>query len=240
MRFKPRSIVLLCSLAVLAVGASASAASATTLFEWKVEKARLKSGESRELTLGVTAPKTMVWHYGCCGIAMEATFTKVSLHSGAKLIGGTPGKFEGVLEFTGVTYNHKACELAHGTLVTQPLVGEIVESAAEGKGTGKIELLLSGKIKNLMVAEFETECIGAKTVEVWGSLLAEVQPPAKEEKIDKLVFNTTTSEYAKGIEYKTASGEFKHAGPEAGGPFYFDLFGEPEMELVSKQKFGAF
>jgi hypothetical protein len=241
MRFKPRSIVLVCTLVAVAIGAQASAASAATLFEWKVGGVKLKSGESKEVTLGITEPKAMVWHYGCCGVAMEATFSKVSVQSGAKLSGGKPGQFEGVLEFTGVKYNHKACEIAHEKLVTEPLVGEIVESAAEGKGTGKIELLLAPRNKNYwMVVEFASECVGAKTVDVSGSLLAEVQPQAKEEKKDKLVFDTTTAEYNTGGEYKTASGEFKRAGLVGGGPFYFDLFGEPEAELVSKEKFGAF
>jgi hypothetical protein len=252
MRFKPRSIVLLSTLVVLAVGVSASAANATTLFEWKVKGAALKSGSSKELTLKSTSKETFRIGISFNGELFWLTSSSVKLvpTDNKSIVGGKPGKIEMALDFENPVFEEKVlnegCKVKGGKIVTWPLTGEIVEVAEAKKGRGIDELLLQGQsghgwAEEWSVVEFEGESkcpeLTKKEYVLWGSELAEMSPQKAEAKVGKLLFGTEATRGER--EYINSKGELKKAYFSS-NTFGARLTGEPEIELVSKEAFGAF
>jgi hypothetical protein len=250
MRHKHRHLAVLSTLAILALAITASAANATILYEWKIKGAALKTGESKTVTLK-TKPKTAIkWAVNLPGSELEGTISssEVKFAETAKMIGGKPGEIEGELIFDKPTY-----EVAHGgghciveggrhgggpeSLRTILLLVEVVESAEAKKGTGKTELLFRAQSGGTGLVEIEIggkECIGVPTrYEDGGTMLAEIAPQKSEAKVTKLSFAKS------GSEYRNAKGEFKTSVIEAAGELQ-PITGETELELVSKEAFGAF
>jgi hypothetical protein len=249
MRHKHRHLVVLSTLAVLAFSITASAANATILYEWKVKGAALKTGESKEVTLKAK-PKTVVkWavNFPTLLFVGNINSSELQLTKAAKIIGGKPGEIEGELVFTGATYEPtKNKELfAHctvdtlssepGVLRTVSLRGEVVESAEAKKGTGKTELLISPKTGEGLIEIHigGKECAREIGYVVDGTMLAEMAPQKSEAKVTKLSFAKS------GSEYRNAKEEFKTSVLESFGENQ-PIAGETELELVSKEAFGAF
>jgi hypothetical protein len=221
MRYKPRIIALLSMLAVLALGVSASAAFAAVQFEWKVGGAALASGATKEFTAKDKSPIHLGMLVG--GAKYGFNISKLKAKSGAEIIGGRPGTSDwGSLELEGITGEGvtKGCEPEGGTIITNPLKGEIVEGANGAIGSGKVELLL---------APYS------------GNFLAETGPQKAEAKAGVLLFEPTHKENGNHQEYKVSpgTGTTKTAGLAAGGSAA-TLTGEAEIELVSKEAFGAY
>jgi hypothetical protein len=243
---KHRSIAVLGALVVFALAVSASAASATTLYEWKVGGAALKSGAEKEITIKNKSGGLFhfSFSYEAHQIVLTAGEVKFMERPTAKILGGKPGTLKGKLEFTKVTINFPNCEVeeeydkAKEAVETVLLTGEVVESAEAGKGTGKVELLFKPfEGPQLMVPEWKGNGCLADGAAVDGSVLAEMSPQKGEAKVGKLLFGTAASK--NGSEYRNSKGEFKKTELESGG-LQWELSGEPEIELVSKEVFGAF
>jgi len=239
MTHKPRNIALLSILVMFAVAATASAASATQ-FEWKVNGSPLASGSSREV---VAKDKVAVYLTATVGGAkMEIASTKLKVRNGAKILGGKPGRGEVSLELEGVTVTKPAnCEVPGRTIVTAPLTSEIVEAASGAIGSGQARLLLSPTSESRVWDEFEiagSSCVLRNSViKPVGNVLAEIGPSNTEAKVEQLKIEPTG---AGAHEYKLSTGgatkrtALTYAGSIA------TLTGEAELELVSKEAFGAF
>jgi hypothetical protein len=233
--------MLLSVLAMLVVGVSASSASAAMQFEWKVSGASLASGASKEFTAKDKGAGLFHLKFSLGGGATyEATSSRLKFAAGSKLLGGKAGTTQGALELEGVKMVRPAnCQIREEKIKTVPLEGEIVEGAAGKEGTGKTELLLTPEVSTYW-GEFEmenapgVECADRHTrVPVYGSLLAEISPQKAEAKVGQLTLE------AKGKEYRNAKGTYKTTQLEVfGNPA--NLTGEAELELVSKEAFGAF
>lgn len=245
MRHKPRDIALLSTLAVLALGASASAASAAISFEWKVGGSPLASGASKEFTVKDKGSVLLHLKISFGGAPIEFTSSKLKVQKGAAISGGKPGASNEVLELEGVKVARPAgCQVKEEKITMDTLKSEIVESASAGVGSGKSKLLFTPKNGTAWNSPFpiestptETCVLGGTNVELKGSLLALTGPQKAEEKTEQLIVEETTK---LSNEYKvSAGGAAKKAALEwAGNPAI--LTGEAEMELVSKEAFGAF
>jgi hypothetical protein len=253
MRHKPRHIALLSTLALLALGVSASAANATILNEWKVKGTTLKTGETKPLTIKDKAKSSITFKMSNGEFNGKFTSTEVKFREGGGgIAGGKPGQLNGTLQFSKVVGSGtlgEGCEalIKEGEpgILTTGLSGEIVESAVEGKGTGKTEIVFKPKAgADLLEIEFKRVsggegCYwGAGHVVATGSLLAELSPQKTEAKIGQLLLGTAASKF--GSEYRNAAGEFKKAEMVSGSTYMWEVTGEPEIELVSKEVFGAF
>jgi hypothetical protein len=254
MRSKPTSIVLLSMLVVLAVGVSASAANATALFEWKVKGSALKSESSKEFTLKNKSKET--FHITLAlgnglenPVGLTSTSVKLVPTDKESIVGGKPGKVEMALEFQNLELEEKElntfCKVKGGKIVTYPLVGEIVENAEAKKGRGVVELLLQGQgvhgfPEEWSLIEFEgVDCFLAKReFNLHGGKLIEMSPQKAEAKIGNLLFETEATKNSN--EYVNSKGEFKTAQLRTNTGGGARLTGEPEIELVSKEAFGAF
>lgn len=253
MRSKLRSIALLSALVALAVGVSASAASATTLFEWKVKGSGLASGSSKEFTLKSKSAEVFRINVSGGGATIKMTSSNVKVRPTYKgtIFGGKPGTFEAALEFEKIVIEQPAnCTIKTGKIVTEPLVGEIVENSELKRGRGVVEMLLKPTSRggNVRWATFTIENEPACVLKnfynpnewpIQGSALVEMSPQKAEATVGKLLFGTENAK--NGSEYVNSKGEF---GTEkltiGGGAWSVGLVGEPEMELVSKEVFGAF
>ncbi|HSZ12618.1 MAG TPA: hypothetical protein VK790_01110 [Solirubrobacteraceae bacterium] len=236
-------------LVALAVGVSASAASATTLFEWKVKGAALKSGSSKEFTL--KSKELVRLNFTTFGDAIKLTSSNVKVVAENKpsVAGGKPGKLEKVrLWFENVQVEKpKFCTIKTGRIITSELNGELVEKAEAKKGTGVVELLLETIPSGLgewATFGFEGENCVPKELEhnefrLKGSVVAELSPQKAEATVGKLLLGKTSTEYPYTSEYVNSAGEFKTAGMKVALEPAI-LIGEPEMELVSKEAFGGF
>jgi hypothetical protein len=239
MRHKPRNIALLSMLVMLVVGATASAASAVQ-FEWKVNGSPLASGSSREVLAKDKATIHLAVSVG--GAKIEFASTKLKFRSGAKILGGKPGRGEDSLELEGVTVTKPAnCEVPGQKIITKPLTSEIVEAAPGATGSGQARLLLTPTNESRVWDEFEmagSSCVlKGSIIEPVGNVLAEIGPSNTEAKVDQLKIEPTGAgahEYilsTGGVAKRTA---LTYAGSAA------TLTGEAELELVSKEVFGAF
>jgi hypothetical protein len=238
MRQTLRSIILLSVLGMLVAGVSASAASAAEpiKFEWKAAGSPLASGSSREFTLKDKGTGLFHLQGSIGGASLKISSNKLKVTKGSKILGGKPGTASEILELEGVKVESPAdCTVENEKITMEELKSEIVESSKEEKGQGKAELLLAPFVGTRW-AEFTlggASCEFPITVAPAGSLLVELSPQKVEEKVGQLIFE------AKLKEYRNSKNEFKKAGLTfAGNPA--TLTGEAEMELVSKEAFGAF
>ncbi|HSZ14186.1 MAG TPA: hypothetical protein VK790_09140 [Solirubrobacteraceae bacterium] len=249
MRYKYR-IGMLSAIVVLAVGASATAASAAIQFEWKVNGSALKSGASKEFVAKEKSGATYTFNSTVFGAKIELKSSVLTVTKGTAILGGKPGGIEGSLFLERFTIFRPAnCQLNPiinplGSILLGPLKGEAVESAEAGKGTGKTETLLTAKTGEVM-GELQLEesggggcLLNGVNGKIEGALLMEVAPQKTEAKSGLLTFT------AKSNEYENAKGEVKKAELELGvegHPHATSLTGgEAETELISKEAFGAF
>jgi hypothetical protein len=246
MRLKPKSFALLSMFTMLVVGVTASAASAATLYEWKVGGAAVASGAKKEFTAKGKGSISLKWTVG--GASLELVSGKSKVASGGRLIGGKPGTSEEVLELEAVKGVKvlEGCEAEEikaghfgerGRITTVPLKSEIVEGASGAAGNGTVELL-SAPLTGTTVAQFEVvgSCgFSGNEFTVSGSVLAETTPQKAEAKVGANVFEPKTKEY----KVAPGTGATKNAGLAAGGS-RATLTGELETELVSKEAFGAY
>jgi hypothetical protein len=245
MRQKLRTTALLSVLTVLVAGATASAASAAIQYEWKVGGSPLASGATKEFTVKDKGSGLFTLHMELSGFGIIITSSKLKVQSAAEIAGGKPGAGSETLELEGVKVtNFAGCAVkeieggkAEGKLTTRPLRTEIVQGAVGGVGNGKVDLLFTPKTEKNALIEFEfTGSCAIKGLigKVNGSVLAEVSPQKTEAKIGDLIFEAKTK------EYQVSDGVFHKAGLYYVAEEPETLTGEAEMELVSKEAFGAF
>jgi hypothetical protein len=131
---------------VVAIGATATSASAAITFQWKVGGKILKAGERRTFTArrdGVAILKGSV-----AGAAAELSSNKGKVKPGALIFGGQPGTSDETLELESVIVDKPAgCEVESpgaptGVVRTTQLTSEIVEAAPGGTGNGEPLILL--------------------------------------------------------------------------------------------------
>jgi hypothetical protein len=252
--------VVVALVALVAVGAltsSAAAAIEPIKFEWKVKGSTLASGSEKEYTLKNKTSELIHIRLSAGGGVGKYEFTssKFKVKTAAKILGGKPGKLQATLEFENIkpVKGSENCEWIGEKLVTKPLTGEIVESAVEeggGKGTGKTEMLFAssrgaeeefGQFELKTKAGAEVECIALGDERMFGTILAEMSPQKSEAKVGKLLFGEDSSKL--GSKYHNAAGAFKEAYLATRGvftPLTVGIEGAPEIELVSKEVFGAF
>jgi hypothetical protein len=252
MRHKPRNIALLSVLVMLVVGVTASAASAAfepTKFEWKVGGSPLASGASKEFTAKDKGSGLFKLKISAAGATVTLTSSKIKVHSGAKIVGGKPGAAEETLELENVKVAAplENCGVQEqdagpfhgevGKITTVPLKAEIVEGASGGEGIYQAELLLTPKTGTIWTEFKLTGACALSGLEptIEGSLLAEPKPQKTEATIGNFIFESKV----KGYKVSPGTGAEKTAKLEfAKSPA--TLTGEAEMELVSKEAFGAF
>jgi hypothetical protein len=247
MKSKSHRVALLSTLALLVCGLSASAASASMQFEWKVNGTTLAAKASKSYVAKDKGAAVFHLQMSVAGITMEVTSSKMKVASGASFNGGRPGAGEEFIELDNAQVAKPAnCSVQevnngpyHGRaeiISTALLTSEIVEGAIERTGNGKVDLLFKPK-SGTGVTQFEItggSCVLKGTVvTITGSVLAEAAPQKAEATTSGLLFEAKTK------EYKTAAGSFAKAGLLfVGGPA--TLTGEAETELVSHEAFGAF
>jgi hypothetical protein len=249
MRSKQRTVALLGALVVLALAVSASAANAAIQYEWKVKGAALKAGASKELTLKSKG----LFHISlrAFGQTFEFTAGKLRLQAGVEsnITGGKPGRLLAenlYLEEAKVTKPKKGCEVKGGDgvrgVIDFKVLGEIVESAEAEKGTGKTMMLLystgsfgSIELVEALHVEEKEECPEQGLIfKPEGTILAEISPQKTEAKSGQLVLGTAGTKA--GTEYRNSEGKFAVTSVNLSTVFS----GEAEMELASKEVFGAF
>jgi hypothetical protein len=254
MRYRAKTVTLLSVLVMVVVGVTAAAANATISYEWKVKGAALKAGASKELKLqGKGLFHLNLYFFGGW---FETTSSQLKLvgNTNKEILGGKPGTFKGALVFEKVVVTRPKLEgeevcgvesvnREKGQIETNRLVGEIVESAEFGKGTGKTMLLLrseGGEENSLMafkIYQKKPECVdNGYELTPDGAVLAEISPQKTEATVGQLLFGTESAKNER--EYRNAAGEFKKAVIKNFSRSA--LIGEPETELVSKELFGAF
>jgi hypothetical protein len=252
------SIMGLLLVGLLTMGVAASAASAAIKYEWKVGEKPLKVGTAREIKMKNKSTEDGGKGLfrilgGFDGIGFELTSSKVSFKPATMLLGGKPGTIEGYLVFEGLTVaSPKHCAVDGGKAETTLLRGEIVESAESSggtvKGTGKPLILfenIDGPKEVFLPLLFENaagselECSFNKYFfNTFGKLLAEPAPNLTEPKVGQLLWDTTaTSRFS---YYITSAGAHESGSELSAGASHWEFAGEPEIELVSKEKFGAF
>jgi hypothetical protein len=255
MRSKHRNIALLSALVTLALGVSASAASAAIKYEWKVNGSALATGASKEYTLKKKAgnPVYMTLYIPGGKLALEVGAFRVKTASPHKIVGGKPGTLEATLELENIQFStkyplyHESCHVTPKTVVTESLTAELVEAVehieTEGKseyrGTNIPELLMHPVHgEHWFSLEFKGECptLTGAPYEVNGlKYVLGVTPSLAEAKIGDLSLEANhryyqTSGKIVGESSDLAMGREDHIG----------FNGEAELELVSKEVFGAF
>jgi hypothetical protein len=211
-------------------------------FEWKVNGVRLGAGETREFTAKIKAGN-FILKTSIAGLEMELSSNLLKVQKGAFIIGGQPGTDEEKVEFEKVNVIKPAkCQVkGGGTVTTNMLKSEIVESAVAGVGTGKVDILFTPKEAGKPFVTFELEnkgvenCLVGKTpISVDGNVLAEIKEQGTEVVAKEQIFEAPNKEYI-----ISAGGAAKKAGLVVAGNAA-TLTGEAEIELVTKEKFGAF
>jgi hypothetical protein len=210
-------LVLLSLVVVLSFGAMmASAASAVISFEWRVNSAKLSTGETRAFTGKRDGVVDLSGTVG--GQAALLLSNQGTVISGAIIKGGIPGTSEEILELENVTVDRPAkCAVSGGKIRTVPLKGEIVEGAKNKEGNGEVDILVSPKAAegggSTLLTTFELvnkgteECLLKNTVvTASGSLLGHPLPQKTE------VLTGGGDEEAPTKEYKNSAGAFKAAG----------------------------
>jgi hypothetical protein len=249
---KNRNIAVLSALVVLALAVTASAASATMLYEWKVNGTALKSGTSKELDLKTGALEFVVEEND---LTWKFTSSKVKFAKGAVIKGGKPGAMEGALEFEDLAFTKPktGCEVKGGKITTSEMRAEAVESAEAREsgdvGTGKTEMLVTPvNSKERFWTTFgithqpEKAC-AAEVYEMGLSegFLAEVAPSKVEAKAGSFTLGKGSA-IAEAL-YRNSKGEFLRAPNILMTDFYggfVKIIGSVESELVSDERFGAF
>jgi hypothetical protein len=252
MKYKLRSIMTVTALVALAVSVSASAANAAIQYEWNVKGSALKSGSSK----GFTAKNkgTGIYHLNFTvpvyTLEVELESNKLGFENGV-ILGGKPGGIEGRMVFESLqVVKPRGCTLSEtlGIIETNVLKAEAVESAEAGKGTGKTETLFAPKTGavlaelGLVNREGEFCALNGLKGKIEGNLLMEVTPQNAEEKVGQLKFEAKSSEYvnSKGEVKKAALGVALEIGAFKSNAPVSLTGGDAEMELVSKEVFGAF
>jgi hypothetical protein len=245
-------------IAVLAVGVSASAASAAIKYEWKAGGAPLGAGESYEVTLKNKSSEDggkglFLIDGGWDGIELELTSSKVKFAPATKIEGRKPGFIEGRLVFEGVSPLWPSkCAVDHGKIESDLLRAEIVESAEKKTqygsitGTGKPLLLFEdqdGPKYEFMSITYENlgteECsLKGLYFHTDGELLAEPSPQLKEAAVGQLLWGTAAT--SRNSYYLNSAGVGAGGAELSAGSSTWGFIGEPEIELTNKYKFGAF
>jgi hypothetical protein len=214
-------------------------------FRWRVNGMTLAEGHSKEFTAKAAtagAKKTMVIKGKVSGTSIKVESSRLKVVSGATILGGLPGTANETLKLENVTVAKPThCEIKEGTIITTPLVNEIVESAEEEKkvkvGTEKAELLFApkegGAFAEISFAGSECSLKGTTAI-LDGSIAGETLPQKEQSEAVGLRF-----EKASKSVYKTSKGTFGVAELTMEGKDA-TLEGEAEMTLTGKEKFGAF
>jgi hypothetical protein len=233
-------VYILASCMVGAAGApSAFAAEAP---HWLVEGAALKAGESRNV-VGKNAGT----------FKMTTSSETISCNKDAAS-GAIEGGSEGGSATSKTTYTECVVEKKpechvnsvgepEGTIASESADGELVFLRKEGEeGKGPLgEYITSPTTGSKAFAEIEqegSECSVKGVVKPTGSVIAEVSPVDEEVEVGRLIFPATSILHAYRWE---SSGGVKEivADLEVGGA-HGGIHGEEELELESKEKYGAF
>jgi hypothetical protein len=162
-------------------------ASAGIKFEWKVAKAALAAGESKEFT-ATTDGHVADFSATAAGASILMLATEIEALAGAKIIGGKPGTGEGTLIIKGVTVDKPAkCAVESegfpaGTVQTVLLKGEIVESDVTHEPLILFQPKAGSAFTNLLFLNNGTEECVIKNVlaAVTGNILGEPLPALTE------------------------------------------------------------
>lgn len=232
MRFVLLSLVVASSVGAVA----ASPASAAINFEWRVNGSKLEPGHTAPFSFN-TDGKTLALRGSVDGVAVLLLSNKISVESGAKIIGGIPGTDEETIVFENVKVDNPAnCDVADESITTNALRSEIVEAAPGAAGDNE-PVLLFEPAEGGTFAEFEflgaTCPVNDVTAAITGDVLGLPSPPKTEVVRGDLIFEAITKEYK-----VSAGGAAKKAGLVfAGNPM--TLTGLTLMVLNSSQAFKA-
>jgi hypothetical protein len=236
-------LVGLCLVAVFAMGAfAATSAMAAPEHIYKVEGTKLEAGKTQEITSKAKTEFTLKGEEEILGVKVKSVTKckKLKLNAGDKpvIVGGTPGKSEKEdIEFEecSATVGGSKCSsvTVESALANNELVTIVLPAGKAGK-EGTLFTPASGKVFTKI--KF-TKCglFGNQSAEVEGSSTALVSP----EKVEAVTGTLVYSETEEITEIEKQGGTKEKTGLKFGG-FAATINGEAEVELVSKQKWGAF
>jgi hypothetical protein len=238
-------ILLVSTLAILALSAWACGTASAIAFIWMVEGARLAENQVKTLKR-VNAVEKITFTSGSYTIVCNTMESKAG--NAKEIREEERGTAFTTLEFKecSVTAPVNACEITGGTtLTTNTLTGEIVEGV--GASAGKVLLWFGRSAPRAAYSlEFQLQNKGATTCpvsgmhKIYGALLAEAEEPKIELENQTFKFEPTQS-----LNYMTYGAESRRGG------WYDGVIGSPcplrvkvsavlEVELEPAEKFGAF
>lgn len=220
------------SLALIAVcaacGVAASTATAASEYTWRVEKATLKEGQSRKMTV---AAETFVLETEVLGapVTMECKLNVLSM----AIQGGIPGKATAKLEFTKCKVLPSNCEASISVLETGGEIVTVVEPVAI---VGHNSILL--EIKNKPIIKLKgLACKLAGETELIGTIAPPVMPDKMEAVKHKVEFNEPPVS-----EIKKFGGENREVGLKlTSAKVSVEVIGQAEAAIVEeKESWGTF
>lgn len=240
-RIKLFGLSLTIALAVCAGGVAN--ASAAPLHIYKVAAAKLEAGAKEEITAKLRETKTFTmkgekeilfakvkWEVKCTGLKLKAA-------SEPMIVGGTPGSSEKeVFAFSGCTATLGGAKCEGLALATFEMNNELVTVLLPAGKAGELGNWFVPDEKRFGIVELR-KCgiFGTETVEIEGSTAALVVPEAVEGVTQLWVWKE--AEQITEIERQSKE-KFKPALISGKSPV--TLNGEVEVELVTKEEWGAF
>ncbi len=234
-------IIGMALVAVFALSAVAVAtASALPSHVYRVEGAKLEAGKTKEITSKVKAGSEFVLKGTQLGIKSVTKCKKIKLNAAEKpvIVGGEPGTSEKEkIEFEECTATVGGSKCESVTVESASTKNELVTIEKPAGKKGKLATLFTPTTGTVFSKVKFKKCglFGSPEATVEGSTAALVSPEATEAVSGALIWNEAEeiTEVEKQSKAKVTAG-LKAAGNLA------TLNGEAEVELVSKEKWGAF
>jgi hypothetical protein len=232
-------IIGLALVALFVMGAAATSAMAAPEHIYKVEGKKLETGETKEIRSKAKTEFVLVGT-GPLGIKAETKCKKLKLNATEKpdIAGGTPGTSgKEKIEFEECTATLGGSKCSSVTIESALANNELVTVVAPAADAGKLGTLFSPASGTTFTTIKLSKCgiFGTQEAKVEGSTVALVSPEKTEAVVGTLVYSSSApiTETEKQNGTKTADG-LKFDGNAA------TINGEAEVELVSKEKWGAF
>lgn len=233
-------VIGLALVAVFAMGAVAQASA--TEYIYKVAGAKLEAGKTQEITSKAKTEFTLTGEETILGTKVKAITKckKLKLNAAEKpvIVGGTPGKSEKEkIEFEecAATLGGAKCEKV--VVESASTKNELVTVVLPAGKAGKLATLFTPTTGTVFTVVKLTKCsfFGSHEAKVEGTSAALITPEKSEQAAGVLAW----SEAEEITKVKRSNGEEPTVGLKfAGNPSKIN--GEAEVELVSKEVWGAF
>jgi hypothetical protein len=209
---------------------------------YNVEGAKLEAGQTKEITSKAKTEFTLKGEQEILGVKVKSVTNckKLKLNAADKpvLVGGEPGKSEKEdIEFEECSATLGGSKCSSVTIESALANNELVTVVSPAGKRGKLASLFTPASGKVFTKIKFTKCglFGSQSAEVEGSSTALVGSEKTEAVTGTLVY----SETEEITEIEKLNGTKEKTGLKFGG-FAATINGEAEVELVSKEKWGAF